>query len=205
MYKLYGRRGTGSQIPEMLLEEIGLPYETVWVGTEPADIDAYASVNPTRKVPTLVLPDGLAIFESAAISIHLATAHPQARLAPMPGSPEYARFLQWTVFLSANAYDSVLRIYYPERYTAGGEAAAGDVKTRAVQDYTNAIALVAGSLAPFVLGDVLSTVDYYLHVIGGWHPEGRGVLHAKCPQLAKHAALMRERAAVRKVEGEHEV
>ncbi len=37
MYKLYGRRQTGSMVVEAALEEIGAPYETVTVKRDAAE------------------------------------------------------------------------------------------------------------------------------------------------------------------------
>jgi GST-like protein len=39
------------------------------------------AVNPTGKVPALVLPDGTAMFESAAMLVHLALNHPVVHTA----------------------------------------------------------------------------------------------------------------------------
>jgi len=57
------------------LEEIGAQYERIWSvvsirrGTVPV-------LNPTGRVPALVLPDGSVMFESAAMLIHLALSTP---------------------------------------------------------------------------------------------------------------------------------
>ena len=56
-YRLYGRPGSGSLAVQIALEEIGAPYERIWVGTGPAQVDEFRAVNPTGKVPALVLPD----------------------------------------------------------------------------------------------------------------------------------------------------
>lgn len=108
-YKLYGRLGAGSLAPQILLQEVGVPYELVWVSRLPAEVEALRRVSPAGKVPALVLADGTAMSESAAILIHLTIAHPAADLAPRAGTTAHARFLQWMVFLSANVYEAVLR------------------------------------------------------------------------------------------------
>jgi glutathione S-transferase len=75
-YRLYGRLGAGSLAPQMMLEEIGAPYELVWVSRAPAEVEQLRRVNPAGKIPVLVLPDGTPVSESAAILIHLTNAHP---------------------------------------------------------------------------------------------------------------------------------
>jgi glutathione S-transferase len=199
-YRLYGRAGSGSDILRMLLEDIAVPYDFVAVGRDPEGIAAYRALALTDKVPALVLPHGGAMFESAAICIHLAEAHPAARLAPLPGTVEHARFLQWMVYLSANLYECARRIYYPQRYSRDGEAAAAGIKQRATADFMQILELIVPALAPYVLGKDFSAADYYLYVVGGWHPDGRDPVHERWPALKRHTELVAQRAAVRKVE-----
>ncbi len=96
---------------------------------------AYRATNPTGRVPALMLPDGTVMFESAAMLIHLALSHPKAALAPQPGSNRHAAFLQWMVFLSANVYEAVLRIYYSARYSTRGEADVEVIREQATADF----------------------------------------------------------------------
>jgi glutathione S-transferase len=199
-YKIYGRPGSGSDIPQMLLEEVGAPYELVRVGRERADVEAYRRITQTDKVPAITTPDGATLFESAAICIHLADLYPKARLAPPAGTEQHARFLQWLVYLATNLYECARRIYYPQSY--GGEAAADAVKQRAIRDFPELIGPLVPSLRPYVLGEEVCAVDFYLHVVGGWLPEGRGPVHSRWPAVAKHSALLAERPSVRKVEAQ---
>src|SRR3982074_3800728 len=94
-YKLYGRANSGSLAVQIALEEIGAPYEMVWVSRAPEEVATLRQINPTGKVPALVLPDGTPVFESAAILIHLTHAHPAAGLAPSAGTPAQPRLPQW--------------------------------------------------------------------------------------------------------------
>src|SRR5256885_9843581 len=94
-YKLYGRANAGSLAVQIVLEEIGAPYELLWVGRTPAELETFRRINPAGKVPALVLPDGTAVFESAAILIHLTNAHPDrksTRLNPSHLVISYAVF-----------------------------------------------------------------------------------------------------------------
>ena len=201
-YTHYGRSGSGSDIIRMLLAEIGAPYDYVSVGREPSEVENYRRVNPTGKVPTLVLPDGMAMLESAAICLHLAAAHPEARLGPASSTSEHARFLQWMVYLSANLYECALRIYYSDRYSRAGKSAADGIKQQASQDFVNILSVIVPSLSPYVLGAQISAVDYYLYVVGGWYEEGREPLHRRWPALAQHTQLLAARGSVRKVEAD---
>jgi len=202
-YKLYGRQNAGSLAPQIVLEEIGAPYEQHWVATDAAALEAYRRINPAGKVPALILPDGTPIAESAAILIHLTLAHPAAGLAPQPGSSAHARFLQWMLFLSANVYEAVLRCYYPERFSTAGTAAAEQVKAQGMADCVRHLELIHGVLSPYVLGATYTAADPYLHMLASWYPGSAAELHQRLPQLARHAELLRQRPAVRKAEADH--
>jgi glutathione S-transferase len=200
-YRLYGRLGAGSLAPQIVLEEAGAPYEIVWVRKVAADIEVLRRVNPTGKIPTLVLPDGTVVTESAAILIHLTQAHPEAKLAPRPGTAAHARFLQWMIFLSANMYEAALRYYYSERYSAAGSAAAVDIRSQALADFAGHLERIHGELSPYVLGEQLSAADPYLHMLAGWYPHDLRPL--RLPKLTQHAELLRRRPATRKAEQDH--
>ncbi|MEC9344077.1 MAG: glutathione S-transferase N-terminal domain-containing protein [Pseudomonadota bacterium] len=83
----------------IVLEELGLDYETrlvnVWKGDQ--FTDAFARLNPNRKVPVIVDGDGpggepYAVFESGAILIYLAEKH--GRFLPAEGKARYET-LKW--------------------------------------------------------------------------------------------------------------
>lgn len=201
-YRLYGRRGAGSLAPQILLEEIGTPYELTFFGRTAPELEALRRVNPAGKIPCLVLPDGTAVAESAAILIHLTNAHPGAGLAPPAGSAAHARFLQWMVFLSANLYEALLRYFYSERYATSGAAAAPAIKAQALADYGAHLERIHGELSPYVLGNQLSAADPYLHMLAGWYPDAAS-LASRMPKLAEHAALLRKRPATVAAERDH--
>ncbi len=197
-YTLYGRPGSGSVAVQIALEEIGAPYERVWVGSTDDDVAAFRALNPTGRVPALGLPDGSVMFESAAILIHLSLAHPQVPIAPAAGTPAHARYLQWLVFLSANVYDAALRTYYSDRYSTLGSEGANAIRDRAAEHYLRDLELIASHLGPYVLGADYSLADGYLHMLAGWYPGDGAELHRRVPALAAHAALVGARPAVAK-------
>jgi glutathione S-transferase len=202
-YKLYGWVGSGSFAVQVALEEIGVPYERIWVGREPDAMAQYRQLNPTGRVPALGLPDGTVMFESAAILIHLALSHPEARLAPPPGTSAHARFLQWMVYLSANGYESVLRIFYSERFSTRGAADAEAIREKGTADFLANLALIDASLAPYVLGADYSIADAYLYMLASWNPGDKAQLYARLPRLEALCARVAARPAIVKVEADH--
>ncbi len=104
MYTLYGKKGSGSASTQAALEIIGAPYrivETASWETNEAFVDLL-KVNPLGQIPTLVLEDGSALSESAAILIHLGSAHPEAGLLPQDLSAR-AQAMRGLVFIRRTA------------------------------------------------------------------------------------------------------
>jgi glutathione S-transferase len=116
----------------MLLEEIGADYDLVLVDKKAGAQKApdYLKLNPTGRIPVL-LDNGKAVFESAAIMLHLVDQHPQAGMAPLPGTPERAQFYQWLVFLTNSLQEAQMLWFYPERLVGDDEVAARRVKQSA--------------------------------------------------------------------------
>ena len=203
MYKLYGRPGSGSLAVQVALEEAGAAYERIWVGREADEVERFRAINPTGRVPALVLPDGTVMFESAAMLIHLALAHPTAALAPPASAAGHAKFLQWMVFLSANVYEAALRMYYSARYSSHGEADAEAIREQGTGDFRGHLALISQGLAPYVLGSEYSIADTYLYMLASWHPGEKSELYSRAPRLAAHSRQIAARPAVAKVDADH--
>src|ERR1700733_4164049 len=101
MYTLYYCPGTASMVVHLALLEIGAPHELrlIDVATMAQRDPDYLRLNPRGVVPTLVI-DGRPLSESAALLMVLADRHPEAKLAPPPGSPDRETWQQWVVYLS---------------------------------------------------------------------------------------------------------
>ena len=130
MYTLYARNGAGSLAVEALLAACGADYKVIVLNRKPDGSfeDFFLAINPKAEVPTLVLPDGSVMTESAAMMIHICEQHPAAGLAPAPGAPGRAQFLRWQVYLAAALYGSDLRLFYQHRYTTDAAGAEGAVQ-----------------------------------------------------------------------------
>jgi glutathione S-transferase len=170
-FKLYGRPGSGSGACEAILALSGLQHEIIdlerWEqGGAPAD---FLAINPLGQVPALVLPDGSAMTESAAICLYLADLATGTDLAPLPGHSHRARYLRWMVYLAANNYMTALRFYYPGRHTTAPEGADG-VKDAAVQRANVEWTVFANAIGkgPFVLGEDMSAADIYAAMLMSW-------------------------------------
>ena len=119
MYTLYYSPGTASMVVHLALLEIGAPHALRLVDF---DADAqhsaeYLKLNPRGVVPTLVV-DGRPVSESAALLMVLADRHPQAGLAPAPGTPEHEAWQQWIVYLSNTLMSTYRFWFYPSELGA---------------------------------------------------------------------------------------
>jgi len=101
MMRLYHREHAGRPIRvAWMLEELGEPYEITVMTREESKGEEHRARHPLGRVPVLEDEEGF-VFESAAICLHLADLHPDAGLAPSPGTHERALLYQWTIFAPA--------------------------------------------------------------------------------------------------------
>ncbi|MFC0812323.1 glutathione S-transferase family protein [Paracoccus panacisoli] len=102
MIHLHHARGSRSFRVLWLLEELGLDYGLTGYDFADGSLRApeHLARSPAGKVPALEI-DGGALFESGAI-VQLLTEQ-AGRLAPKPGEPERADFLQWLYFAETQA------------------------------------------------------------------------------------------------------
>ena len=185
-YKLYGRAGWGSAIVEAQLVWYSLPFEFEPLGDLFKSPDARAKlekVNPLAQVPTLVLPDGSVMSESAAITLLLADITGQDSLVPGPGAPERAKFLRWLIFIVANIYPTFTYADDPARFVSVNQAR--DPFRAATDAYAQKLWRVvegeAGS--PWLLGTRFSALDIYAGIMTRWRPK-RGWFEEETPRLA---------------------
>jgi GST-like protein len=172
MYTLYGSRGSGSAIAEAALERCGLEFRQVRASTWEADsaIDELKRVNPLGQIPTLVLPDGSVMTESAAILIHLGLAHPASGLLPADTSLR-AQTLRGMVYIAANCYSAISQNDYPERYTTDtSEAAHEGVRTGARRVLHRHWDIFADTFTarPFFDGATPGALDLMASVVSRW-------------------------------------
>lgn len=172
MHVLYGSRGSGSAAIEVALGLCALPYRVVRAATWEPDsaLDELGRVNPLRQVPTLQLPDGSVMTESAAILIHLGLAHPASHLLPAD-SGQRAQVLRGLVFIAANCYAAIGINDYPERWTtATTKPAQAKVRQGARLQLHRHWEMFADTFAarPWLSGDELGALDILATVVSKW-------------------------------------
>jgi len=172
MYTLHYYPANANAAPHMLLEELGVKYELLLVDrtTKAQKSKEYLKINPNGRIPTLVDKD-LAVFEAAAIVLHLVDKHADAGLAPKVGTPERAKFYQWLTFLTNSLQEELMIWQYPQRLAGDNDAATAAVKHGAEARASAFLDIVENHLktnGPLFLGDKLSAVDFYLVMLSRW-------------------------------------
>jgi glutathione S-transferase len=157
-------------ISELVLEELDVRCEKVSLDLSKGDTKKpeFLKLNPNGKVPVLV-HDGIVIWESAAITMHLGeTFGVEKKLYPAPG-PKRAEAMKWIVWTNVTLGDAVNRYarntteWFPadQRNAKAGEAAKNEI--------ADCLRILDDALRgkPFLLGEY-SLADTHLHGIVGW-------------------------------------
>jgi len=186
MYTLYWSPGSAAMAPHAVLEEVGAPYELkrVDISSDKPRDPSYLKLNPTGKVPTLVIDGGRTILESAAIVMHLADRHPGAGLAPEVDDPLRGLYYQWLTHLTNTLQPAYLLYYHPERHTTNRNH-SGEIQAKAREDLQTMWDRIDRALVPgpYLLGERFSACDIYLHMLSTWQDP--------LPQLLSHCNNVR--------------
>jgi glutathione S-transferase len=205
VYTLYYSPGSASMVVHLALLEIGVPFrlEKVDLERDEQHSPEYLRLNPRGQVPTLVI-DGKPYFESAALLLILAERHPEAKLAPPPGSDRRADWYQWIAFLT-NALGPTYRYwFYPP--DLGSAEHPSFVRESLRQKIEGAWALVDAHLearGPYMLGADFSGVDLLALMYMRWSRNMPRPV-TQWPALQRLADLLRARpswARLYEVEG----
>lgn len=201
--ELIGSLGAGSAIAEMALALCGqdvtltdIPYLQAGGARQ-----RLLSLNPLGQVPVLVLDDGTAITQSAAIILYLDMLHPGAGL--LPAGPARAAALNRLIWLVAAVYPTFTYGDFPERWTSG-EAAQAELVAR---NTAHRCALMQGweaqaGAGPHACGAMVSALDLYLVAITRWEPRRPWYL-AHTPKLVAIAEAAAAHPALRRVVARH--
>src|SRR5580692_211726 len=163
-YTLYGSRGSGSAAIEMALCVGGIDFTLVRASTWEPDsaIDELARINPLRQIPTLVLPNGAVLTESAAILIHLGLSTQGYGLLPVDPCA-CAQVVRGLIFLATNCYGPVVISDFPERWTTGTEEDARERVRLAARSqlYRNwGIFADVFPASPYLTGETPGVLDF---------------------------------------------
>jgi GST-like protein len=192
MYTLYGKKGSGSASTQAALEIIGAPFRIVETASwEPNDAFAeLLKLNPLGQIPTLVLPDGSVLSESAAILIHLGSVHPASGLLPDAESAR-AQAIRGLVFIAANCYAAISIFDFPERWCVNADEATQErirAGTRARLHRHWEMFADLFPAHPYLGGERIGALDLLAAVVSKWSGSRS---HLQQARPAFHATLLR--------------
>jgi glutathione S-transferase len=159
--KLYAAPRTRAVRIAWLLEELELPYDLEVVEFKPTTSRFFIQNTPTGKIPTLEDGD-VVMCESGAIVEYILEKYGEGRLAPRPGTPERAAYLQWLHFAEATAFPPLGVVIWLTVYRDDAEdypQVVGDARYRVltvldqVEDRLNEVEYLAGS--EFTAADIM--------------------------------------------------
>jgi GST-like protein len=190
MYTLFGSQGSGSAAVEAALALAGLPCRIVRASSwEPDSAQAeLRRVNPLGQIPTLLLPDGSVLTESAAILIHLGLENPASALLPAAPAAR-AQAIRGLVYIAANCYAAIGVIDYPERWCADPDQTTNErirIGTRRRLHEQWGLFADQFPATPFLSGAAVGALDLLAAVVSRWSG-ARAHLRAERP--AFHATL----------------
>ena len=176
MYKLYYALKSASMGIRVMLEEIGAPYELIStsVAMDQPRPEEQLAINPNGWVPVLIWEGG-AMYEAAAITIFLGDRHPQSKLCPSIDDPARGLFLQTLVYCSNSVQNAFQLTYYPDRFantTATEESAIQRGNRRLRETFT--IVDTQIGFNTWVLGERFSAADIYIFMLTTWLRPARG-------------------------------
>ena len=176
------------RVVRWMLEEIGLPYETVLLdydtGMKAPD---YRAINPMGKVPAIRHGDTV-VTENAAICMYLAELVPGKQLAPPAGSPTRGPYYRWISFMGPLEQLLVAKftgkLAEPKMAGYGSEADVLDTLEGALQGREH------------LAGEHFSAADLLVAAYVGWYLQFK--LLEPRPEFVRFAELHARRPAAQR-------
>ena len=146
------------RIAHWMLEEIGLPYETIWLqfGASMKSSE-YLGVNPMGKIPALKHGSAV-ITETAAICTYLADRFPEKNLIPPLNHPHRAAYFRWMFFAAGPLEIAVTA------KSLGWQVPEGKSGMVGFGSYSEAINAIEKALmpGPYICGEQFTAADVYV-------------------------------------------
>ncbi|CAF9918635.1 hypothetical protein IMSHALPRED_004363 [Imshaugia aleurites] len=189
----------------VILEELGLPYQSRLVRTEDLKKKPYVDINPNGRLPAIIDPnnDSITLFESAAIVSYLIATYDKSNTLTYTSVPEMFHLQQWSYFQASGqgpyfGQAAWFNFFHHEALPSARERYNNEIKRVAavldshLQDrpwlvgdkctYADLSFVMWNAQVPFILGDAKDT----------WEP-------AKYPKFTRWQEAMLARDSVKHV------
>lgn len=188
-YRLHNRLGSGGFVIEAALIIADIPFDYEPLASDPStSLGALIQKqNKWGQVPVLETPEGDILTETAAILFYLTDRHGALHNGPIVCVQNQAAFFRWTVFLSVNVYEGILRQCYPSRYVTSKNAQSELIKSSNARVH-EAFCLLESELATqtCLCGNELSLADVFFAMLYAWHKEQTDL--PRCTALTERVA-----------------
>jgi glutathione S-transferase len=170
MYTLYYAPGACSMLVNMLLEELGVPFEAVRVEFERGEhrTPEFLAINDKGKVPALATPDGV-LTECIAICEMLCDRHGGEALLGVPGTTARARTMEAMATLATEIHPLFNRFFHADDFSPDPSVQAA-VKARGTEKllawFRRQDAALTGQY--WSGGAMPSVADHYFAVVARW-------------------------------------
>src|ERR1051325_8425240 len=135
--KLYYSPGACSQVPHILLHEIGLEHDSVRVDLRTKKLEDgsdYLAINPKGAVPALELDSGDVLTENAVILQYLGDRSSVGEVLPPIGNFRRYRVLEWVNFITTELHKRFGFLFSPD--------ATADMKQLVIRDLEKKLAYI---------------------------------------------------------------
>jgi glutathione S-transferase len=195
----YSPMSTAS-ITALILEELGVPHETVKMDLKAGDTKKpeFTKINPNAKVPVIV-HEGTVIWESAAITLYLGeTFGVEKGLFPAAGAKR-GEAMKWTVWANVTLGDAFGRFARNTMPWVPAEQQNAKAAEAAMDEVKACRGVLEGHLTgrSFLVGD-FTIVDAHVNSLIDWLRYSK-VDFGAYPQLNSWSARCSERPAYKKV------
>jgi glutathione S-transferase len=154
-----------------MLEELGVPFENVKIHfLGEAQKPDFLKINPNGRIPALD-DDGLVLFESLAINLHLARKYDGGKGLWPKSADDQSRAIQWSIWAMTEAEPPLMkvlmnRVFLPEAQRNEAEAKTGEAA------FAKPLGVLEGALAsrPYLLGDGFTVADLNAGAVVSWAP-----------------------------------
>ncbi len=190
--KLYYVPGACSRVPHIVLNELGIAFESEKVDPKNkivAEGDYVQKVNAKGQVPALKLDNGEVLTETAVIAQYLADLKPELKLAPAQGTFERYRLMEWMNFIATELHKGVGPLWNPKTPDEIKEA----TKVNLAKRFDYITARLQGN--QYLMGNHYTVADTYFYVVMSW-TKNLGLDMSKWPQLLALCERVGQRPAV---------
>ena len=191
--KLFISPGACSLSPNIVLHELGLPFDLIKVDMKtkktPDGAD-FLALNPKGYIPTLQLDNGDVLTEGAAIVQYLADLKPESKLAPANGTFDRSRLQETLNFIATEIHKGFSPLF--------NSALPDEVREIFKKKLLHRLGEIATTLEKhdYLLGAQFTVADAYLFTVLGWSKHFAIDLN-QWPAIAKFYERVAARPAVK--------